>query len=273
MMDYIELDETLKLLNGFNNNLSKRNEIINYIKENGKMSIFAYGSLLWNPIEHFNNFISNCFLYNYSKGFFCEDFIYRGTNYFTGLTMGLEEDSNGIVNGGLFISNSENIISFIKSFVKRETPNDFNGTLMDIYKYDFVKIILPDKINCEYALTCIVNKQSLFYLNNKLTLEEQANKIGQAYGINGTNFQYLYKLKNIYSRLNINDSFSQHLQNLYEKTVSYRLTLTINSQKWFQIYDQLQSLEERKQILKKQNLLVVLEHFSISLYSQQTQIK
>jgi hypothetical protein len=30
---------------------------------------------------------------------------------------------------------------------------------MDIYEYDFVKIILPDGINHEYALTCIVNKK------------------------------------------------------------------------------------------------------------------
>jgi cation transport regulator ChaC len=253
-MDYIELDETLKLLNGFNNNLSKRNEVINYIKQNERISVFAYGSLLWNPIEYYDDFISNCMLYNYSKGFFCEDFIYRGTSHFTGLTMGLEEDSNGTVNGGLFISKDENLIPFLKSFVQRETPIDFNGTIMDIYQYDFVKIILPDKINVEYALTCVVNKKSLFYLNKKLSLEEQANKISQAYGINGTNFQYLYKLKFVYSILNINDSFSKDLENLYEKIVSYRLSLTINLQKWFQIYDQLQSLEQRKDEFKKNKI-------------------
>ncbi len=94
-------------------------------------------------------------------------------------------------------------------------------------------------------------KKSLFYLNKKLTLEEQANKIGQAYGINGTNFQYLVKLKFVYSKLNIKDSFSEDFENFYEKIVSYRLTLTINLQKWFEIYDQLQSLELRKEELKK----------------------
>jgi hypothetical protein len=47
--------------------------------------------------------------------------------------MGLEEDSNGIVNGGLFISKDKNLIPFIKSFVQRETPNDFNGTIIWIF--------------------------------------------------------------------------------------------------------------------------------------------
>jgi len=268
-MDYIELDETFKLLNGFDNDLSKRNKIIDYIKDKGRISVFAYGSLLWNPIEHFNQFIPNCFLYNYTKGFFCEDFIYRGTTSFTGLTMGLIKHSSEFVNGALLISNGDNIIPFIKSFVKRETPINYNGICMDIYKYDFVKIIMPDGINYEYSLTCIVNKKSLFYLNKELTLEEQANKIGQAYGMNGTNFQYLEKLKNIYFKLNINDSFSEHFQNLYEQILSFRLSLTINCQKWFQIYDQLQNLEERKEALKKSNSFLFLTDFYTSIYFEE----
>jgi cation transport regulator ChaC len=269
-MDYNELDKTLKLLNGFDSDISKRNEIISNIKEKGRICVFAYGSLLWNPIQHFNKFISNCILYNYRKGFFCEDFIYRGTTYFTGLTMGLIKDSNTNVNGALLVSNDDNIIPFLKAFVRRETPINYNGILMDIYKYDLVKIFLPDRINFEYALTCIVNIKSKFYLNKKLTLEEQAKKIGQAYGINGTNFQYLEKLKNIYLKLNINDSFSEDFKELYEKIISYRSSLTINSQKWFEIYDQLQSLEERKEALKKQNSFIFIKDFYISSYFKET---
>lgn len=278
-MDYIELDSTLKLLNGLNNDILKRNEIINLIKENGRISVFAYGSLLWNPIEHFNNLISNCILNNYKKGFFCEDFIYRGTTCFTGLTMGLIKELNSHVNGCLLISNDENnIIPFLKSFVRRETPINYNGNIMDIYIYDLVKIILPDGIHFEYALTCIVNKKSLFYLNKQLTLDEQAIKIGQAHGINGTNFQYLFKLKNIYQKFNINDSFSQYFIHLYDKIISYRLNLTLNTQKWFEIYDQLQNLEERKDALNKQNLLTFSsKDFYSSDYfkeiDQQVQIK
>ncbi|CAF1439093.1 unnamed protein product [Adineta steineri] len=252
-MDDSILDENLKLLNGLHDNSIKRNEIISYIKKNKKISIFAYGSLLWNPIDYINSTISNCILKNYNKGFFCEDFIYRGTSDFTGLTMGLINDSNGFVNGVLLTSNNENIIPFLKSFVKRESPIDFKKNLLNIYQYDFVKINLPDQINYEYALTCIVNKNSLFYLNNKLTLDEQAIKIGQAYGINGTNFQYLDKLKNIYQQFLIQDSFSSHFNDLYNKVISYRQSLTIHVQKWFTIYDELQTLEQRKEALNKQN--------------------
>jgi cation transport protein ChaC len=266
-MDHNQLDESLKLLNGLHENLSKRNEIIKYIKENKQISIFAYGSLLWNPIEHINQIVPDCFLHNYKKGFFCEDFVYRGTKDSKGLTLGLEKDSNGIVHGALFISNNDKIIPFIKSFVKRETPSDFNKTLMDIYTYDFVQISLPGRANVEYALTCVVNKNSSFYLNNKLTLEEQAIRIGQAYGINGTNFQYLDKLINIYRQLNIQDSFSSDFQDLYNKVVLYRQSLSINIQKWFQIYDQLQTLEQRKEAAKKEHSIEFPSTIQPFLYS------
>jgi cation transport regulator ChaC len=246
-MDYNELDETLKLLNGFDDDLNKRNEIINLIKENGRISIFAYGSLLWNPICHYNYFIPNCTLKNYKKGFFCEDFIYRGNCSFTGLTMGLIKQLNEYVNGVLLVSTKNKIIPFLKSFVQRETPLHYNGTLMDIYQYDLVQIKLPDGITNEYAITCIVNQKSLFYLNKQLTLDQQANKIGQAYGKNGTNFQYLQKLKLIYQKLNINDSFSNHFEDLYQKIILFRIGLSIHTQKWFQIYDQLQLLEDNQQ--------------------------
>ncbi|CAF1101013.1 unnamed protein product [Adineta steineri] len=265
-MNYLELDQNLKLLNGLHDDITKRNDIISYIKQNNKISIFAYGSLLWNPIGHIDEIIPDCTLNEYKKGFFCEDFVYRGTTDFKGLTMGLEKDSNAYVHGALFSSNNNKILSFIKSFVKRETPIDFNKTIMDIYIYDFVKIILPDRVNVEYALTCVVNTNSLFYLNNKLTLEEQSIRIGQAYGINGTNFQYLDKLMNMYQQLNIQDSFTKILENLYNKVLLYRQSLSMNAQKWFQIYDQLQTLEQRNEAAKQLSSIECISTFQSFIY-------
>ena len=43
------------------NDLSKRNQIITYIKQNNHIAVFAYGSLLWNPIEDFNEIVCDCF--------------------------------------------------------------------------------------------------------------------------------------------------------------------------------------------------------------------
>jgi cation transport regulator ChaC len=273
-MDPLALDETLKLLNGLHDDLSKRNNIIKYIQENRKISVFAYGSLLWNPIGPINEIISDCILHQYTKGFFCEDFVYRGTTCFTGLTMGLQKDLQGTVNGALFISNGDQIIPFIKAFVKRETPINFNGTIMDIYSYDFVKVIMPDGINIEYALTCVVNIKSQFYLNQQLTLTEQAYKIGQAYGLNGTNFQYLEKLTNIYRQLNIYDTFTSDLKDLYDKVMLYRQSLSNNDHKWLQIYDQLQTLEERKEAVKTQSPVAfeaIIQSYSYSsVYFQTT---
>ncbi|CAF0751808.1 unnamed protein product [Adineta ricciae] len=249
-MDYSQLDESLKLLNGLHNNPSKRNEIISSIKKNKRISIFAYGSLLWKPIEHIDEMISNCVLPDYQKGFYCEDFVYRGTLDFKGLTMGLIKQSSSFVHGALFVAFNEEIIPFIKSFVKRETPVHYNQTIMNIYTYDFVKITLPDRNTTEYALTCVVNSQSLFYLKEHLTLEEQSLRIGQAYGINGTNFQYLDKLVDVYRQLKIQDTFTDILQDLHMKVLLYRQSLTLNVQKWYQIYDQLQTLEQRKEATK-----------------------
>ena len=104
---------------------------------------------------------------------------------------------------------------------------------MDIYKYDLVKVYLPDKIHFEYCLTCIVNKKSLFYLNRNLTIEEQAKKIFYAHGINGTNFQYLQKLNIIYKKLNINDSFSKQFTILYNTINKFVYYSSINSSSIF----------------------------------------
>ncbi|UJR32476.1 hypothetical protein I4U23_019938 [Adineta vaga] len=266
-MDYShQLDESLKLLHGLHDDISKRNEIISFIKTNKRISIFAYGSLLWNPIEHINEMISNCILTNHRKGFFCEDFVYRGTLDFKGLTMGLIKDTKSFVHGSLFVAMNEQIIPFIKAFVKRETPVHFNQTIMDIYTYDFVKILLPDKKTTEYALTCVINNQSLFYLKDQLSIEDQSLRIGQAYGVNGTNFQYLDKLIDVYRQLNIRDTSTDILENLYMKVLLYRQSLTLNVQKWFQIYDQLQTLEQRKEATRTLNTVEPIPILQMFMY-------
>lgn len=256
-MDVDELDKTLKLFNGFTQNEEKRRRICNYIKDNKRISIFAYGSLLWNPIGFYDEFIPNSILNDYKKGFYCEDFIYRGTSCFSGLTMGLEFELNQCVHGALFVAFETNLVQFLKSFIQRESPRNYEGLSMDIYEYDFVEVYLPDKDQFEYSITCIVNKKSVFYLNNRLSIDDQAKKIGQAYGTNGTNFQYLNKLKLIYHKLNINDSFSAQFEDLYEKILEFRSNLTLNQHQWLQIYDQLQSLEENQP-----NQICLYDYFS-----------
>lgn len=136
--------------------------------------------------------------------------------------MALKEHPNGLVHGCLFTSYGKKQMNLlIKSFLQRETPSHPNGTIMDIYEYDFVEIIHPDGQTKEYALTCLMNKKSLFYLNKPLTIEEQAFKIAQAYGINGTNVQYLEKLIHIYQILNIKDSFTDDFEDLLVKLENF----------------------------------------------------
>jgi len=256
-MKHSELNETLKLLNGLHDDSCerKRNEISEYIEKNGQIAVFAYGSLLWNPFDHVDKMIFDCTLHGYKKGFVCEDFVYRGTMDFTGLTMGLQEDLYGTVNGALLISNADRAIPFLKAFVDRETPVSINGTVMDIYTYDFLKIIMPDGISHQYALTCVVNTKSSFYSSRKLTLDEQAQKMARAYGQNGTNLQYLRKVIDMYDKFNLHDSYTSEIENLYEKVILYRQKLSINDQKWLKIYDELQTLEERQKVAKSKALV------------------
>jgi len=272
-MKYSELDETLKLLNGLQDDSYKRLEICKYVQEYGKIAVFAYGSLLWNPFEYVDQMIFNCTLHGYKKGFMCEDFIYRGTMNFTGLTMGLQKDSNETVNGALLISSADHVLPFIQAFVARETPSSIDGTVMDIYTYDFVKICMPDGISHQYALTCIVNPDRLFYLTPQLTLDEQAQKMARAYGQNGTNLQYLQRAIKTYQKFNLQDSCTCEIEDLYDKVLLYRQSLSISDQKWLEIYDELQTLEERQKLAKPQTLLgfqaEIESHLYRSIYLQQ----
>jgi hypothetical protein len=166
--------------------------------------------------------------------------------------MGFKKDSNRTVNGALLISSADRVIPFIQALVARETPSGVNGTVMDIYTYDFVKICMPDGISHQYALTCIVNPDRLFYLNPQLTLDEQAQKMARAYGQNGTNLQYLQRLINTYQKFDLQDSCTCEIEDLYDKVLLYRQNLSISDQKWLEIYDELQTWEERQKIAKPQ---------------------
>lgn len=249
-MGVLELDQTLQLFDGLHENPSKRMEICKYIERKNLIAVFAYGSLLWNPVDYVDQMICNCTLQGYRKGFICEDFIYRGTKSFTGLTMGIEEDPTGYIKGGLLVSTASNIIPFLKALVKRETPANVKGIKMDIYRYDFVKILMPDGMTDEYALTCIVNEKSTFHLHPQLTLDEQAKKMAISYGQNGTNLQYLQRAIQTYNQMQLTDSCTNQLEELYRKVMFCRENLPKNEQDWLRIYEELQTMEERQQNMK-----------------------
>ena len=244
------MDQTLQLLDGLRDNPSKRMEICKYVEENNLIAVFAYGSLLWNPVKHVDSITFDCTLQGYRKGFLCEDFIYRGMKSVTGLTMGIEEDPNSYIKGGLLVSTGHNIIPFLQAFIEREAPISVNGIKMDIYRYDFVKILMPKGMKDEYALTCIVNEKSAFHLNPKMTLDEQAKKMAIAYGQNGTNLQYLKRALETYKELQLKDSCTDELEELYHKVILCRKNLPTSAQDWLRIYDELQTMEERQRNMK-----------------------
>ena len=254
-VDSLELSKVLELFDGLRDNPSKRMEICKYVEENNLIAVFGYGSLLWNQIRHVNDMIYNCTLEGYRKGFICEDIIYRGTKRFTGLTMGLEEDSQSYVKGALLIATAHQIIPFVEAFLERETPTIINGVRMNIYRYDFVKVILPDGITCGYALTCIVNEKSEFHMNPRLTLDQQAKKMALAYGQNGTNLQYLQRAIYTYEQLKLKDSCTDELEELFRQVIFYRQNLPTTGQDLLRIYDELSTMEERQRTVNSYALV------------------
>jgi cation transport regulator ChaC len=241
-----DLDEALKLLNGLESDPTKRANIVEYVREKGTIAVFAYASLIWNPFEHVEQIIPNCVLTGYTKGFFCQDFIYRGTMDCMGLTMGLKPCENGFVKGYMLMSGIQRLIQFINAFIQRETPIDFDGTKMDIYTYDFLPVIMPDGKTIEWALTCVVNCDSHFCLPIVHSIEQQAKIIGRCYGINGTNLQYLQNTMNTYRQLDLLDTFTEELEQLHVAVLLYRQHLDTHDRQWLDRFDQLTTKDERR---------------------------
>lgn len=248
MDNYQQLDEQLKLLNGFGDDSSKRKSVLDYICDNGKIAVFAYGSLLWNPINYVNEIVHNCRLNGYIKGFICYDCVYRGTRDFHGLTMGLRNDDDHFVNGALLISSGDEIIPFIDALIKRDAPAISDGNEMDIYRFDFLDIMMPGGIECQKAFTCVANENSRYYAGNKLTVDQQAEIIAQASGRNGTNLEYLKTLCSKFLELKITDSSTSDFYQLYEKILYRRQGSWMKEQKQLlTMFDGLATTEERNQ--------------------------
>ncbi|CAF3646951.1 unnamed protein product [Rotaria sordida] len=232
----------------------KRADIIEYVRVKGTIAVFAYGSLIWNPFEYVEQIISDCSLVGYTKGFLCQDFIYRGTTDCTGLTMGLKPCENSFVKGYLLMSGIHQAVPFIEAFVKRETPIDVDDTKMDIYTYDFLPVLMPDEKTVEWALTCLVKCHSQFCISIALSIEQQAEIIGRSYGINGTNFQYLHNTLNTYRKLALLDTFTEEMERLYTAVLLYRHRLVEQDRQWLDTFDQLPTKNERQLAIKSRKI-------------------
>ena len=241
-----QLRVTLAKLNGLQYDHATVERICQDAVMYGNVAIFAYGSLIWKTIKHVSEMIPNYKLAGYSKDFICEDFIYRGTTGFPGLTLALKNDSNKHVLGFLLMSTADEIIPFLEGFILREQPVSIDGVTMDIYRYDFLPITRPDG-STRYALTCVVNEHSQFYVNPPLPLNQKVARMALAFGDNGTNLQYLKDLISAYDEHKLYDKCTDELKDLLSKCNNYRLRLSPAHREWLKKYDKLKP-EERQTI-------------------------
>lgn len=240
-----QLRVTLAKLNGLQDDHATVERICQDAVMYGNVAIFAYGSLIWEPIKHVSEKITNYKLAGYSKDFICEDFIYRGTIGFPGLTLALKNDSNKHVLGFLLMSTADEIIPFLEGFILREQPVSIDGVTMDIYRYDFLPITRPDG-STRNALTCVVNEHSQFYVNPPLPLNQKVARMALAFGDNGTNLQYLKNLISKYDEHKLYDKCTDELKDLLNKCNDYRLTLSPAHREWLEGYDTFQSSQDRQ---------------------------
>jgi len=149
-----------------------------------EICIFGYGSLPGNPHWPPSSMMA-AFLRGWRRRFCCAC-SGRGTEEFPGLTLGLEEEENGIVPGAVLRyggMTTEGMAQMLHVFADREVPD------IPIYRFGFARIetargeTLP-------AIVCIADCQSPHYRTG-LSLTEKSQIIAMACGEWGTCKDYL----------------------------------------------------------------------------------
>ncbi len=144
--------------------------------------IFAYGSLMWNPIIQVKatKLVS---LPHYKRSFCVNLPVFRGTPDNPGLMLALEVNTNASCRGSALAIAAENIAQELPLVWMREMGS---------------KVYLPKWVTVSTgseeltALVFVVNPKSKGYLGNNIDFEEKAMRIASAAGDMGSNCEYLF---------------------------------------------------------------------------------
>ncbi|CAF3065005.1 unnamed protein product [Rotaria sp. Silwood2] len=110
--------------------------------------------------------------------------------------------------------------------------------------------LMPDGNTIEWALACLVNCHSQFYIVRTLSIEEQAQIIARSYGINGSNFQYLHNTLYACRKFSLLDTFTKEMKQLYGTALLYRHRLVEQERQWLDTLDKLSTKDERQLAIK-----------------------
>jgi len=172
--------------------------------------IFAYGSLMWNPIIHVEKDQHIGYISGYQRQFCINMPFFRGTPENPGLMLGLVEHPQSICHG--------KILQLNKNLITTELPLLFLRELSTtIYIPQWVNVRLSADTSLR-ALTFIIDQEES-RLNNQLTLDQQAKRIALAEGDVGSNRDYLFNLAQHLKEYKIIDEDIFHLVDLVTKYI------------------------------------------------------
>lgn len=159
------------------------------------MWVFGYGSLVWNPgFEVSEKVIAT--LPGYHRSFCMRSIHHRGTEENPGLVLALDEDGGAVCQGVALAVRAGTEDATLEYLREREL-------ISSAYLEKFLEIRLADGRHVE-AVTYVVDPHHVQYCGG-LTLEEQAQIIGQAVGGRGPNDEYLYNTSEHLSELGLHD--------------------------------------------------------------------
>lgn len=164
-VSFQRLKNAIDSLPGLAESLEKQNISLHKMQT---VHVFGYGSLPDQP--HYEpDSIEDAYLWGYSRDMVCKS-VRSGTSKFPGLTLGLDENPDGIVKGAIMsyqTANDIQLCEMLEAFAKRE-----NVTELPIYKFAMLEIEKDDGSKVT-ALTCVADPDSFGYFGDGLTPMEK----------------------------------------------------------------------------------------------------
>jgi len=182
--------------------------------------VFGYGSLMWNPEVHYDQFQPGL-LKGYHRQLCIASLVYRGTPEYPGLVLGLAKGLD--CQGMIFHIPSDHVQSELRKIWKREMFDD-------AYVPQWVDVetkIEPDSdaLQTLKAITFIANHGHSCCLD-ELCLKVQAERVAKAHGTRGPCSDYLFNTLEHLRALGMEDPLLESLLPLVKEQQQSLKTLT-----------------------------------------------
>jgi cation transport protein ChaC len=182
-------------------------------KPNSDIWLFAYGSLIWNPIFHFAEYRTGK-IYSWHRRFCLWTPLGRGTPDNPGLVLGL--DRGGSCRGIAYRIAAAHVVSELMLVWRREM-------IVGSYVPTWVKFYHHDKQVVE-AISFVVNRHHSGYAGN-ISVDTTVNTIATAKGQLGSSADYLFQTVDGLISVGIKD---KPLLRLRERVIAKQQLLTTN---------------------------------------------